>query len=129
MTIIMICCEGAIQLVNIDFNYSETLKETIIETLTCVLHGINQRELNKSFEAYIPNIFTFIRLSTDKSVRPTVKYISICLSLLADFSNIYSELIKPQLDHENLAFISVIYRDLVRNNRDNQYTRILKYAK
>lgn len=38
-------------------------------------------------------------MSADKSVRPTVKYLSQCISLLSDFANIYVSFVKPQLSN------------------------------
>jgi importin subunit beta-1 len=42
LDIIIVCCTAAIQITEIDFNYSEQLKDTIIETLMCVVHGLNE---------------------------------------------------------------------------------------
>lgn len=41
LDVIMLCCAAAIQIADIDFSYSEQLKDSIIETLMCVVHGLN----------------------------------------------------------------------------------------
>lgn len=38
---IIVCCTAAVQITEIDFNYSEQLKDSIIEALMCVVHGLN----------------------------------------------------------------------------------------
>lgn len=78
-------------------------------------------------EAYIPNIFKFIQMSTDKGVRPTVKFLSTCVSLLSDFANIYASVVKPQLS--NFNFIPDLIKTLQKHNTNQEYTRLLKYAK
>lgn len=41
MKLIFICCDAALKMSSADFNYAESLKENIIDTLTCILHGLN----------------------------------------------------------------------------------------
>lgn len=74
-----------------DRNYAENLREFIIETLTCILHGINmdEQEPCKSILPYVENIFKFIQFTTDKVLQPKVNYLKSCILWMADLSRFY----------------------------------------
>lgn len=95
----------------------------------CVLHGMNadQSTTCQELEPYIINIFTFGKMSCDRSVRPTVSYISKVLLLLADFSHIYPGTVRPKLSGQ--PFIIDLITTLQKHNQNHEYSKIIKYGK
>lgn len=55
-------------------------------------------------------------MSTDKKVRPTLRYLSISISLLADIGNIYKEFLRPQMGTEGLYFVQERISQLEKHN-------------
>ena len=41
MDLILLCCEASIKMAIVDQAYAESLQDTVIETITCVFHGLN----------------------------------------------------------------------------------------
>lgn len=92
----MLCCAAAIQIADSDFSYSEQLKDSIIETLMCIVHGINtESSVNEQIAPFIPKIFQFVMISSNKKSRPTVAYVKKCVLLMADFAKFYPPVVKP----------------------------------
>lgn len=44
MRLLIVACEASLGMNETDRNYAENLREYIIETLTCILHGTNMEE-------------------------------------------------------------------------------------
>ncbi|EAR88045.3 importin-beta amine-terminal domain protein (macronuclear) [Tetrahymena thermophila SB210] len=78
-------------------DYSEQLKEKLIESYTCVLHGINDTQQNPTFFNHCPKLVEFITLTCDKNLHPTVDYVRNCLTLLVDIGNFYKNQVGPYI--------------------------------
>lgn len=63
----------------------------------CIVHGFNNETgmNNEVIAHFVPNLFEFVRLSTDKKNRPTVTYVKKSMLLLADFGKFYPSIVKP----------------------------------
>ena len=42
MSVIIIFLDGATQLTKVDFSFSELIKDCVIDTLFCIVHGLNE---------------------------------------------------------------------------------------
>lgn len=73
-----------------DLNYAELLRENIIDTFTCMLHGLCEDERpNPAFLGSVENIFEFIRVTCDKNIHPKVNYVKSCVLWMADATKFY----------------------------------------
>ena len=64
LKVIMMCCEASINIQSSDFSYSESLKEVIIESIKCVVHGLSEYpESQPILQPYTTNIYKFIQLT------------------------------------------------------------------
>ena len=63
----------------------------------CIVHGFNNETgiFYELLSYFVPNLFEFVRLSTDKKNRPTVTYVKKSMLLLADFGKFYPSIVKP----------------------------------
>lgn len=54
MDLLVISCEGVLTIP--DLNYAEVLQESIIETLMCIIHGMDPNRFGKDLPTFMPFI-------------------------------------------------------------------------
>ena len=69
--------------------YSDGLKLTLIELISCAIHGILYQERlfpeQEIIKEFFPQVVTFIEMTTTTEVNPSVEYIINCLYAIYDF--------------------------------------------
>lgn len=124
MNILHLSCEGVLSIP--DVNYAEILQESVIETLMCIFHGVNEESIKNDLPSYLNMTVEFIRLTTEKTRHPKLDYVKECLMLLADISNIYPNT-KPFLC--KAEFIADRANILVSFNKDRHLNQTIAYVK
>lgn len=107
-------------------NYAEILQESIIETLMCIYHGINDPKGRRELPNYLSFILQFIGLTTEKSRHPKLDYVKECLMLLADITSMYPE-VKQRI--KEASFISDRTAILLKFNKDGHLNQTIAYVK
>ena len=128
MNMLMLACQASITMDDSEKHYAETLRDTIIETLTCILHGCNFDETNPYQEllTYVENIFKFIEYTTDKSLQPKTNYLKSCIMWMADLSRIY----KTKVQHlVRQRWVYGCLEMLKKHNKNQSFDRAIQYAK
>jgi hypothetical protein len=127
MNVFVQAYQGAIVLTETDFEYSESLKECLIGSTTCILHGINTEDKPEpEFIKYIQGIFEFVRLSCEKKCRPTVEYVKDSLMLLLDISNFFKKETRTLM---RSPFILEMVNIMKLHNKEGQQNSTIEYAR
>ena len=83
--------------------YTESLKETLIDMMLCIIHGIYYKEnitpQTQMLQEFLPKVVEFARLTTDENINPRMNYNRDVLMLLMD---IYLKDKNPNLVDYNL---------------------------
>lgn len=87
MGLMVVSCQGVLSIS--DLNYAEILQESIIETLMCLVHGINDESFVRVLPEYMPFITEFVNRTTEKGRRPKLEYVQQGLMLLADIAHLF----------------------------------------
>mmetsp|Transcript_119579 Transcript_119579/g.178654 ORF Transcript_119579/g.178654 Transcript_119579/m.178654 type:complete len:95 (+) Transcript_119579:378-662(+) len=69
--------------------YSENLKDSLIEAYTCFIHSLGTSEHADYFIDKFPKLFLFMEKALDSRLNPTVEFSRNCLVLVADIANYY----------------------------------------
>lgn len=73
-------------------DYGEQLKENLIESYTCFLHAMQDIPIAKEkVLAHLPTVVQFIEKTCEESLNPTIDFIRMCLTLIADIANFYKD--------------------------------------
>ncbi|EGR27486.1 importin beta, putative, partial [Ichthyophthirius multifiliis] len=90
-------------------DYSEQLKDKIIDAYTCVMHGINDAQPNRYFLQHIPKLVEFIYKTCEQQYHPTVEYVKNCISLLMDIGNFYKKEAKQYIkNNQTISIINIL---------------------
>ncbi len=90
MDLLFVSCDYSLNLRESDTAFSENLQNSIIETFTCIVHGLNELgKPNQELQPHLMKIFNFIRVTTAQDLHPTLSYVKKCVQLMADISNYY----------------------------------------
>ena len=87
MGLMVVSCQGVLSIS--DLNYAEILQDAIIETLMCLVHGINDESFMQVLPEYMPFITEFVNRTTEKGRRPKLEYVQQGLMLLADIAHLF----------------------------------------
>ena len=95
--VIMFCCNAAVGMNDTDFAYSELLKDSIVECLMCIVHGLNYdgSEIKSHLSPYIKDFFHFVLVTLEPKYKPTVVYFNRVILLMADMAKYHSEIVTP----------------------------------
>ena len=123
MDIILISCEGVVHLK--DQNYAEVLQETVIETMMCIYHGLNNNRTCTELAPYVQYTITFVNFTTEKGRHPKLDYVKDCMVLLADVASFYSTEARQYLTRQSVNDRLSI---LEKYNKDGHLTDSLTYV-
>ena len=73
-----------------NIEYSDQLKEKLVEGYICVLHSITDYKRDQIFRNSINGIMSFLDQTTNIRVNPTIDYIRTSLHLILDIVSIYT---------------------------------------
>ena len=122
MDVILLSCQGVVHLR--DHNYAEVLQETIIETLMCVFHGLNNEQPCQALANYTQLVIEFIVFTTEKVRHPKLDYVRDTLVLLADVVSFYPNQTKSFLSPQ---VVQARLDTLNKYNRDGHLTANITY--
>ena len=84
---------------NIDFlNYIALLKETIIETLTCIFTAVKEIGKTDEFIPFVKGTVDFINITLRNQAELNNDIIKSSIGLIGDYCAVYGSQIKPLLD-------------------------------
>ena len=111
-----------------NIQYTESLKETLIDMMLCIIHGIYYQDVDtpqtQMLREFLPKVVEFARLTTDKQVNPRMSYNRDVMILLMD---IYLKDRNPNLVNHNL--LVGLYRDLSVYNNNPEIQETLNEVK
>lgn len=74
--------------------YAEQLQEHLVESYTCMIHGINDSSVNNDMIQYFPHLFKFLEQTTNRNLHPQIEYLKNALQLVVDIANFYGQNVK-----------------------------------
>lgn len=104
----MIMIGGAIQACQMDYrkemdtidfiNYITELKETTLETLTCIFTAVQEEGKTNEFIPYAKGVVEFINKILREEGQLNIEIIRNCIGIIADYCKVYGKDIKPILN-------------------------------
>ena len=106
-------------------DFSEALKETLVDCYLCIIHGIylNTNDKDVSIENSFQSLMSFMNLTCQPQLNPTIDYVKNCLSIIVDF---YSK--KQNLSLINIDVAKSLYHILSRYKGYGDADLILEYT-
>eukprot|EP01016_Furgasonia_blochmanni_P047551 TRINITY_DN699_c0_g1_i9.p1 TRINITY_DN699_c0_g1~~TRINITY_DN699_c0_g1_i9.p1 ORF type:complete len:855 (-),score=333.77 TRINITY_DN699_c0_g1_i9:376-2940(-) len=105
--------------------YTEQLKEKLVESFICILHAFVDTPFQENVLTYIPKTIEFLQRTCNTKYNPTVEYLRSSLALIVDIAHIYGakvrDLVRIPLTND-LVTILTRFKDYPDN------ARILDYA-
>lgn len=125
--VVMLCCTAAIGMSETDFAYSELLKDSIVECLMCIVHGLNFEgsQIVNQLTPYVSEFFRFIVVSLEKKYKPTVAYFNRSILLLADIARYYPMAVAQWKKDPVVQNTINTFKNFSKNG---EYGQTIKYA-
>ena len=123
MDLLLISCEGVLTVG--DLNYAEILQESIIETLMCIYHGVEDLEGKKILAKSLGFVTEFIRITTDLTRHPKLDYVKDSIMLMGD---IVSALPNEAGNLAKCTFVKERLATLVKFNKDGHLRQCIAFV-
>ena len=129
---------GAIQACQIDFiadmdtidfiNYIIRLKESVLETLSCVFTAVQEENKINEFIPYARSVVEFINLILRNENQLNLDIIKSCIGIIADYCKVYGKNIKPILNPGLIRDCIEKFKKSEENMGDEQMREFITWA-